>query len=59
MVHFHAVEARRHVRAADRSQRIALELQFRTQQCAFKPRSTGWVANQLIGGAEGVLVERT
>ena len=44
-VHFYAVEAGCHVGAADRDQRVLLELKFRPQQRAFQRRCTGRVAH--------------
>ncbi len=59
MVHVHTVQARRHVRAADGHQRFGLKFQLRPQQRAFQAGSAGRIADQLIGGAECILVQRT
>ncbi len=52
-----AIEQRWHLRTAHSDQCVLLELQLRPHQRTLQARSAGRVAHQVIGCAQGVLVE--
>ncbi|MNZ95107.1 hypothetical protein D3C78_1142390 [compost metagenome] len=52
-----AIEQRRHLRPANRHQRILLELQLRPHQRTLEARGAGRVAHQVVGRPQGVLIE--
>ncbi|MCY1433193.1 hypothetical protein D9M71_492150 [compost metagenome] len=56
--HLHTVKPRGHVRTADSHQGVDGEFQFRPQQRAFQCRRPRRVADQAVGRAQGVLVQR-